>query len=387
MEYIPWTTNGYGSGYLYRNTFHDQSYYPQWIDEDAISFSGTKLADNYVDESGTGTYYVQYAYHWGYVDNQPNTDDRSNFNIEWAVDANGNPVSLPGIHFVKVYTGVNQYCGWLGETSTEILGAEDLHLTGADLETPVFVDGVSLDCASLSLEAGETATLVATLSPANATNRNITWRSASPSVATVDAAGRVTALSAGSARIQAISNDGYHIAECHVSVQAFLGLRVTGVSLNHARLQMLPGEVAALQASVSPAGATNAAVVWSSSNTAVAEVTVSGTLIAFEPGTTVVTVRTVDGGYTATCELTVARATASEAAAATDAQALYAAGWLRLRNLEGSYCALVSLSGQVVQTFRVESPDDRRPAPLPEGIYILRAQKQGSGQSFKFFVR
>jgi hypothetical protein len=80
-----------------------------------------------VDESGTGSYYVQYAYPWGYADNYPNTDDRSNFDIDWAVDAGGNPVYLPAVHFVKVYTGVNQYCGWLGETSTEIMGAEDLH--------------------------------------------------------------------------------------------------------------------------------------------------------------------------------------------------------------------------------------------------------------------
>ena len=130
--YVRWTTNGYGSGYLFRNTFHNQSYYPQWLTKDSLTFEGTKLADNYVDESGNGSYYVQYAYPWGYVDNFPNTDLRSGLNIEWAVDASGNPVHLPGIRFVKVYTGVNQYCGWLGETSTEILGAEDLHLTGND---------------------------------------------------------------------------------------------------------------------------------------------------------------------------------------------------------------------------------------------------------------
>jgi hypothetical protein len=137
--YIRWTTNGYGNGYLYRNTFHHQSYYPQWLNENELVFEGTKLADNYVDESGQGSYYVQYAYDWGYVDNHPNKEQRSNFNIEWAVNSKGEPVQLPGIHFVKVYTGVNQYCGWLGETSTEIMGAQDLHLLpwqgGSDIET------------------------------------------------------------------------------------------------------------------------------------------------------------------------------------------------------------------------------------------------------------
>ena len=127
MTYIKWEDNQGVQYYMYRNTFHNQPYYPLWIDENELVFQGTRLANNYVDESGTGSYYVQYAYDWGYADNCPNNDECSELNIEWAVDKNGNPVHLPAIHFVKVYTGVNQYCGWLGETSTEIMGAEDLH--------------------------------------------------------------------------------------------------------------------------------------------------------------------------------------------------------------------------------------------------------------------
>jgi hypothetical protein len=132
--YIRWTTNGHGDGFLHRNTFHSQPYYPLWLTTDSLVFTGTKLADNYTDESGSGTYYVQYAYPYGYADNFPNNDPRSGLSIEWAVDASGAPAHLSEIHFVKVYTGVNQYCGWLGETSTEILGAEDLHLTGGDTD-------------------------------------------------------------------------------------------------------------------------------------------------------------------------------------------------------------------------------------------------------------
>lgn len=131
--YIHWTDNQGGEGHVYRNTFHAQPYYPQWLPEDKLSFEGTKLTDNYEDVSGNGSYYVQYAYGWGYADNYPDTDERSAFKIEWAVDADGNSVDLPGVDFVKVYTGVNQYCGWLGETSTELRGAEDLH---ADASMP-----------------------------------------------------------------------------------------------------------------------------------------------------------------------------------------------------------------------------------------------------------
>ena len=124
--YIPWTANDGTSGYIAKNSYHRQDYYPKWITQDQISFTGTKLADNAVDESGKGTYYVLYTYDWGYVDNHPNEKtDKISFDIDWAVDSDGNKVHLPGIDFIRVYTGVNQQCGWLGETSTELSRAED----------------------------------------------------------------------------------------------------------------------------------------------------------------------------------------------------------------------------------------------------------------------
>lgn len=127
--YVYWESNYHETGYMVKNSFHLQDYFPKWESKDKISFTGTRLADNYVDESGNGSYYVQYAYDWGYVDNHPNEiENKSNFNIEWAVDKDGNKVYLPGVDFVRVYTGVNQQCGWLGETSTELLRAEDLHV-------------------------------------------------------------------------------------------------------------------------------------------------------------------------------------------------------------------------------------------------------------------
>ena len=118
--------------------YHTQDYYPKWIDEDELTFSGTLLPDNGKDESGFGSYFVLYSFDWGYADNHPNEKkDLISFNIEWAVDSEGNPVHLPGIDFVRVYTGVNQYCGWLGETSTEISHARDLHIPENSLPDPL----------------------------------------------------------------------------------------------------------------------------------------------------------------------------------------------------------------------------------------------------------
>ena len=132
--YVRWESNQADHGYVSKNTFHGQSYWPLWIDDNTITFKGTKLADNYYTTSGTSTLYIQRAYDWGYADNHPNSseDNEKNklnsFDIGWAVDKRGNKVHLPGADFIRVYTGVNQYCGWLGETSTEIYGAKSLHV-------------------------------------------------------------------------------------------------------------------------------------------------------------------------------------------------------------------------------------------------------------------
>lgn len=129
-EYIRWTDNYGNSGYKTQNIYHKQNYFPQWIDENELTFEGTLLPDNAVEETDEegDSYWVLYAYDWGYADNAPNDSEDSAIDIDWAVDKNGNKVKLPGIHFVKVYSGVNQEAGWIGETSTEIAGAEDLHL-------------------------------------------------------------------------------------------------------------------------------------------------------------------------------------------------------------------------------------------------------------------
>ncbi len=127
--YIPWADSEGMSGYIAKNSFHAQEYYPLWEERDKLTFSGTLLPPNAKDLSGMGIYYVLYSYDWGYADNHPNDyADLNSFDISWAVDKEGNKVKLPGADFIRVYTGVNQYCGWLGETSTEISKARDLHI-------------------------------------------------------------------------------------------------------------------------------------------------------------------------------------------------------------------------------------------------------------------
>lgn len=123
--FVRWTTNypDEAEGYIQKVTFHKQPYFPQWIADSELHFSGTRIANNARLE---GSSYLLSFMDYGYVDNQPNSTDPG-FNIDWAVDAEGNPVTLTHINFIKVYTAVNQQCGWIGETSTELCGGVDLH--------------------------------------------------------------------------------------------------------------------------------------------------------------------------------------------------------------------------------------------------------------------
>ncbi len=134
-EYIEWSDNQGYSGWLPKNQFHSQSYYPQWLPGNSYTLRGTRLGQNAMDESGSGNYFVLYAYSYGYVDNFPNNDPRSAIDIDWAVDKKGNKVHLPGIDFVKIQNGVNQVNGWLGECSTEVAKGYDLHLLGKEISS------------------------------------------------------------------------------------------------------------------------------------------------------------------------------------------------------------------------------------------------------------
>jgi len=130
INYIAWNDSEGEKGYMPKNNFHTQDYYPKWISEDEISYTGTLLPANAVDTSGIGRYFILYCFDWGYADNHPNEFvDLNSFDIDWAVDGQGRHVNLAGVDFIRVYTGIKQYCGWLGETSTEISRAMDLNIS------------------------------------------------------------------------------------------------------------------------------------------------------------------------------------------------------------------------------------------------------------------
>jgi len=169
---------------------------------------------------------------------------------------------------------------------------------------PKSVNGVSLNETNMVLAMGGTpGLLTATVTPADATDKRVTWSSSNPAVATVSN-GIVTPLAVGSTVITATTTDGGFIATCEVTVNA-APVVPSGVSVAPTSLSLTAGGAAGtLTATVNPANATNKAVSWQSSNPAVATVS-NGVVTPLTAGTAIVSAITAVGGFSATCEVTV----------------------------------------------------------------------------------
>jgi len=165
---------------------------------------------------------------------------------------------------------------------------------------PVPVTGVSVSPASTDLRAGGTAALAATVTPPDATDKNILWSSSDSAVASVSSSGLVTARGGGTATITATTAEGGKTAAVTVTVT----VPVSSVSLPATASVPVAGTTR-LVAAVSPSAATDKAVSWSSSNTAVATVSSAGLVTGRRVGTATVTATTADGAKTASVTVTV----------------------------------------------------------------------------------
>ena len=141
---VAWTDNQDNSGSISRNKYHKQEYFPLWLtSKGTLTLTGCRLPDNasQVDNGEGGLMWILPAYEYGYADNQPNGNrEGCSVDLSWAVDAKGNSVTLPYVDFIRCQNAMNQTCGSIGETSTEIIGAEDLHPDATTAISPIVSD-------------------------------------------------------------------------------------------------------------------------------------------------------------------------------------------------------------------------------------------------------
>lgn len=172
--------------------------------------------------------------------------------------------------------------------------------------TNVPVNGVSLDVNQLILENSETHQFIATVSPENATNQNVTWSVSSGSqYVSVNKSGLLTAVAEGVATLTVKTVDGEFTDTCKIRVNP-KEVPVTGVSVNPTTCSIEVEESVQLEATIYPNNATNKNVTWSVfSGSEYAMVTQTGLVTGLKAGNATIQAITQDGLFSSTCSVTI----------------------------------------------------------------------------------
>ena len=196
------------------------------------------------------------------------------------------------------------------EENNEI--SDSCSITVSDSTLPnVEVQAISVSPKKNTIIAGKSITLSATVTPDNAANKNLIWRSSNRLIASVDEeTGEVSAHKKGTVTITATSEENPSISDnCTVEVieadsEATLVTSITVTPQSHT---MKAGDSITLTKTVLPADATNPNVAWDSNDTDVASVDPeTGKVTALAKGSAVITARALDGsGIFGVCAITV----------------------------------------------------------------------------------
>lgn len=249
--YIPYTTSDGYAGAVPSNQFHQQSYFPDPATyPDVVLTDGNKLAltgthINAVYDLRAPSYIECYRpLGFGYCDNHAtngdltrahnpyyadeNGDPTDGFDISWAVDAEGNSVTLDHIDFVKVYNSVNRSCGWLGEASTEVAGIVitrpdpnqekpgDYYLNYAGITQLQVVEGKTCRFEGLAFHNG--------IPMRDATAK---WSVEDPEVGTIDQNGVFTAIRTGATKVHFSATELAPEDVFEVEVVTLSGVQIT----------------------------------------------------------------------------------------------------------------------------------------------------------------
>ncbi|WP_200879739.1 Ig domain-containing protein, partial [Porphyromonas sp. COT-108 OH1349] len=189
-------------------------------------------------------------------------------------------------------------------TATSVDGGKTASCRVTVKRKEVKVTGITVSPTEKSVKEGEAFTITATVLPADADNKTVTWSSSASDIASVNDNGRVTTHKPGRATITATTADGGKTATCQVTVTK-KEVKVTGITVSPTEKSVIEGESFTITATVQPADADNKAVRWSSSASDIATVDNQGKVTTRKPGKATITATTEDGGKTAGCEVTV----------------------------------------------------------------------------------
>jgi len=199
-----------------------------------------------------------------------------------------------------------------------LLASLFLAITGCEIPNPYFIWVASIEGVPQTGETGTPLTLTGTIRPAFASNKDIVWSVKDAGTTGASISGNIlNANTEGTIKIRAKISNGTaegkdYTQDFEIVFSEGVGsggehVSVTGVTLNKTTLTMTVGSTATLTATVTPSNASNKTVTWSSNEMGVATVS-NGVVTAHAADTVTITVTTEDGGFTASCLVTINKA-------------------------------------------------------------------------------
>lgn len=228
------------------------------------------------------------------------------------------------------------------------------------------VVSIALSESELTMSAGESKILSAIVYPENATNPAIKWESTNTNVAKVEN-GIVVAVANGEADI-IVSATGYAGIEaiCHVTVRTL----ITEINLDYTELILKEGDSVQLKATVLPNNASDATLIWRSTDPEIATVD-DGLVLAHKKGKAQIFAEATDGsGVTAVCEVSVSENSGIENVTGNAVSVYVSNRTIHFDNVAGLDCRVIQLKGSVIY-FNNSNSEHKEFSPSTTGIYIV----------------
>ncbi len=205
-------------------------------------------------------------------------------------------------NFCNKYCKIKPFELWVPEGTLQSYLDSEIFNNATNIYEMAPPEKVELDYSRLKLYKDDTALLQVSLTPQNAYFNELTWETSDANIASVTQSGEVTAMNPGTAivTVSSVKNPEAK-ALCQVTVYE----HTTGIEITSTEKKISLGETTCINARTLPLDNSDNEITWSSDDENIATVDEKGNVTGIGQGSCTITATTVDGGYTATCEITV----------------------------------------------------------------------------------
>ena len=274
---------------------------------------------------------------------------------------------------------------------------------GDEPEIPVIhVTSISLNKSSLRLQAGANATLVASISPVNADNKQVIWSSSDTGIATVED-GVVTGAKFGVVKITAQSVDGGYTTVCEVTVTETVTPEIdfegTGAVISFPKVEEAPSYEVRVYRYENGSYKKIGTYVADAEGNIITELLTKG--LRATSGKVSVPLKNLGKDDAYRIEIQVMNGldvidtymvekssdpVSNETMVPVIPKVSYQNGALRFEHLAGYQIYLMQINGRMLERFVIQVREELHPISLPSGNYLLIGEKDGDKKTFKIHI-